>query len=126
MTFDSQKRPQTQTDMVLPLAATAALRSFNQTLLLDAAMKLFNLPTVIGIFHALQLSYLNLRTRPMFRAAVSGNNPKHFDQSETFEPNHAPRLANLNFRDGLQTRSVRIDLPIGFQARQEMPAESAH
>jgi hypothetical protein len=98
MTFQSQKSPQTQTDMVLPLTAAATLRSFNQTLLFDAAMKVFNLPTVVGIFDALQIGYLNLRTRPMLRRAVRGNVAKHSDQSVTFEPDHAPELGNLDFK----------------------------
>ncbi len=102
------------------------MRSFNKALLLNAAMKVFNLPTVVGIFNALQLGYLNLRTRPMFRAAVRGNNPKHFYKPETFEPNHSSDIRNLDARYRLQTSPLWIDLPIGFQACQKMPAEGAH
>lgn len=89
-------------------------------------MKVFNLPTVTGIFDALQFGYFNLRTRPVFHAAVCSSNPKHFDQSIAFEPNNTPRVGNLDFRDRLQPCFLRVDLPISFQARQKMPAQTAH
>lgn len=126
MTFQSQKSPQTQTDVILPLTAAAALRSFNQTLLFDAAMKMFNLPTVTGIFDALQIAYFDLRTRLVLRRAVRGNVAKHFAETETFKPDHVPVFANLDFRNCTESFSVGVDLPVRFQPGQKTPAEGVH
>ncbi len=106
VTFEPQKRPPTQTDVVLPLTTAATLRSFNQTLLFDAAMKMFNLPTVSGILDALQIAYFDLRTRPVLRRAVRGNVAKHFAETGTFEPDHAPVFANLDFQNCTESFSV--------------------
>jgi hypothetical protein len=59
MTFDSQKRAQTQTDVIEPRLAAAHLPAFDQTKLLDAAMILFDLPTERSIFDALKITQLN-------------------------------------------------------------------
>ncbi len=124
MTFQSQKSPQTQTDVILPVTAAATLRSFNQTLLFDAAMKMFNLPTVTGIFDALQIAHFNLRTRPMLRRAVRGNVAKHSDQSVTFEPDRAPIFANLDLGNRLESFPVGVDLPVRFQSGSENASQA--
>lgn len=125
MTFDSQKCAQTQTDVIKARLAATHLPPLNQTKLLDAAMILFDLPTIRSIFDAFKITDLDFITRPMFRCAVCGCQAKHFNESKIFEPNNFSLLRNLNERDRPQTCSVRINQAIRFQSGQKMPTQRA-
>ncbi len=95
--LNSQECPQTQFNVILPRSATATLRPFDQTKLLDAAMKLLDLPTERGVFDALQIAHLNLIRRPVLRVAVPVNQTKHLDLSKSLESHHTPAFIDLEF-----------------------------
>jgi hypothetical protein len=52
---------------------------------------------------------------------------EYFDFSKALEPNNrSVTAAQSGLRDGLQTASIDVDLPVRFQTGQEMPAERAN
>src|SRR5947209_5200392 len=123
MTFQSQKRSQAKPDMIAPRATRANLRSFNQAELLDAAMIVLNRPREACPFDSLQITHLKMIGRPQFNVAVCGNYLEHSNEAITFEPDDAPRSADLHFADSTQARSVGINFAIGLQPGQPVPAE---
>src|SRR5438128_10853952 len=126
MTFQSQKRSQTQIDVIAPRAPRPNLRSFNQAELLDAAMVVFNGPREACPFDSLQVAHLNFIGRPPFNVAVCGDYLEHSNQSITFEPDDAPMCYDLHFADSTQACAVGINFAIRLQPRQPVPAERAN
>lgn len=125
MTFNSQESSQTQVNVILPRSSSPTLCAFDQTKLLDPAMKLLDLPTVTGIFDAFQITHFNLIGRPVLRVAICVNQAKHFDLTEAFEPDNCARLVNLKLGHGFQTFAFRIDLSVSFESGQKMPTQAA-
>ncbi len=126
MTFNSHKRSDAQSDVIEHGSPAAALRAFDQTLLFQTAMIHFDPPGGFGFSFPLSFGHFPQAGRPVFRCAVRGANPKHFDFSKTFEPQKRSVTAGQTcFGDGLQTALPDSDLPVGFEPRQKMPAQSA-
>ncbi len=69
MTFQSEKRSQTKSDMVVPRAMRTHLRPFNQAKLLDTAMVVLNRPREANRFDSFQISHLKMVGRPQFNVA---------------------------------------------------------
>ncbi len=120
MTFKANKCSHAQSD-VIQHRAKAALRPFNQTLLLQTAMIHFNPPRKTSRFLASRLAHFLKPGRPMFRRAVRSTAAKHFDFSKTFKPHDLTACFQSCSRDGLQPRSIDIDLPVRFEPGQKMP-----
>ena len=115
MTFNSHKRSDTKSDVIQHRAQPTALGAFNQTLLFEGAMIHLNAPRRERGSFSFCLDHLPAARRPVFRRAVCGANTEYFDFSETFEPNNrSVTAAKSGFRDGLQTASVEVDLPVRF------------
>ncbi len=125
MTFNSHKCPNTKSDVIQHRALAAALSAFNQTLLFQRPMIHLDPPCRFGLDFPFGFSHRSQARRPVFRCAVCGANTKYFDLSKTFEPadcSVAARQSGIGHR--LQTTAVDSDLPVRFQARQKMPAQS--
>jgi hypothetical protein len=90
MTFKSQKNSQTQQYVIKPWLTTPRLRAFNQTKLFDSAMILLNSVSLFDRILAHLFRHLNRACRPMFRAAVFVNCPKHSDKPKSLQPNNTP------------------------------------
>src|SRR5215213_8265476 len=99
MTFHAQKRAQAKPDVITPRTARAHLRSFDQTKLLQPSMIILNRPGESSPFDPLQVSHLNTVGRPQLNVAICGDDLEHMNKAITFEPDHAPMLANLDFTD---------------------------
>ncbi len=127
MTFKAQKRPNAQPDVIQHGAHSAALRPFNQALLFQTAMIHFNPPRRESKLFAFGFGHLEKARRPVFRCAVCGTNPKHFDFSESLEPQERPvTAAQPGLRNCFQLAVPDSNLPIGFEPGQKMPAQATH
>src|SRR5215216_6811625 len=123
MTLQPQERSQAQIDVVAPRAPGADLRPLDQTELLDPAVVVLYRPRETRPLDSLQIAHLNFIGGPQFNVAVCGDYLEHTDQSEAFEPHHAPRLADLDFTDCSQALAVGVHFAVTLQARQPSPAE---
>jgi hypothetical protein len=88
MTFQPHKRSDTQPDVIQNGAQSATLCAFNQTLLFQTAMIHFNAPRAIWQTLGVPVRSSLRRLVAQYSAAPSVANPKHFDLTETFEPNN--------------------------------------
>ena len=127
MAFNSHKRSDAKPDMIAHGAQATALRAFNKALLFKSAMIHLSAPRTFCLRFPLGVNHLLQARCPIFRRAVRGANTKHFDLTETLEPNNrSVTAAQSGYGDGLQPASVDVHLPVRFQACQKMPAESAN
>jgi len=117
MTFNPHKCSDTKSDVIQYGSQAAALSAFDQALLFKGAMIHLNPPRTLGGDFPPDFSHLLKARRPVFRRAVCGANPKYFDLPETLEPDDCSITAcQSSIRDGLQTASVDVDLPVGHLA----------
>ena len=126
ITFQPQKCPNAEPDVIQYGTQAPALGAFNQALLFQTAMVHFNPPRRAGKLFAFRFSHLGKARCPVLRCAVCGTNPKYFDLTKSFEPPVRPVApAKARFRDRLQLAVPNSKLAILFQSSQKMPIQRA-
>src|SRR5215204_6257946 len=126
VTLQPQERSQAQGDMVAPRPPRANLRSLNEAELLEAAVVVLYRPRVAGPTDTLPVVHLDTVGGPPLNVPVRGDYLEDADQPEAFEPDDAPRLADLDLAHRAQARPVGVHAAVRFQARQPGPAERAN
>src|ERR1043166_8244775 len=126
MTLQSQECAQAQPDVITPRAPGAHLRPLDQAELLDPAVIVLNRPRETRPLDPLQVIHLDFVRRPQFNVAVCGDYLEDADKAVTFEPDDAPRRADLTFTHRAQARPAGVHFPVTLQARQPSPVKRAN
>src|SRR5258706_14674116 len=125
MVFQPQKRSNSPTDVIALRSCTPCSTPLDPTILLDPAMVALDRPN-LACQHAAFIHGHGLVARgPIFRVTVWGVDPKHQDKAIAFQMDARTSLANATISQRPIPLSVRIDLSIGFQAREPLPAMGA-
>ncbi len=85
MAFNSDKRSDTQTDVIDDGSPSPDLSAFNQALLFKSAMIHLNAPRRFGLPFPLGLGHLPKARRPVFRRAVCGADAEYLNFAETYD-----------------------------------------
>ena len=122
MMFQPQKRPNCPADMVALGACFPRRAALNPTELFQPAMVRFDRPNLVCQPLALVHREGQVTCRPVFRVIVYGVNPKHQDKAIALQMHARAGFTDRTISERPVARPIRIDLTVGFQAREPLPA----
>jgi hypothetical protein len=125
MMLQPQKRANGPADMIALRNCFAASTSLHTTKLLQPTMICLDRPDLPRQRLALVHRQSQVTRGPVFRVTVWSVDPKYQDKAIALEMHARARLANGTLREWSIARAIRVDLTIGFQAREEVPAVRA-
>src|SRR3954468_3803091 len=125
MAFQPQKRSNSPADVIALRSCTPHRTPLDPTILLDSAMVGLDRPNLACQHGAFIHSHGLVARGPIFRVTVWGVDPKHQDKAIAFQMDARASLANATIGQRPIRLPVRIDLSIGFQAREPLPAMGA-
>jgi len=90
VSFQANKRPDSQTNMIVLRDFEPVLGAFDTGKLFEPTMVDLNLPGIQGVEGSLLNRQVQTAGRPVFRGAVFVDRPKNLDPAITLEMNQSP------------------------------------
>src|SRR3954451_9942557 len=126
MGFQTQERPHGPANMVTLCLRTSRLAALHPTELLEPPMILFNCPHFPCHIRSFQRRHRYHVRCPVFRVTVWGVKPEDLDQSVPFQMHHRSVCRDSARLKRSVPGSIRVNMPISFQARKPVPVEAAN